>query len=143
YRQRSPVRDAKSRRPRSVPPWPAPAVVAGPTPGRRLRFAAGAICAFARRTYILAGDTTRTGRMVDEAQQPQRAGPILHFRGMAGQEVRLAAIVIRPRDEPPPPPIRLPRAEIAPRRIAEIAQAAVWRHDFTLTPAEGGYEFEG
>ncbi|SIQ80540.1 PhoD-like phosphatase [Paracoccus thiocyanatus] len=81
--------------------------------------------------------------MVDKAQQPQRAGPILHFRGMAGQGVRLAAIVIRPKDEPPPPPIRLPGAEIAPRRIAEIAQLAVWRHDFTLTPAQGGYEFEG
>ncbi|WEJ82039.1 alkaline phosphatase family protein (plasmid) [Paracoccus versutus] len=81
--------------------------------------------------------------MMDEAQQPGRAGPILHFRGMAGQGIRLAAIVIRPKDEPAPPPIRLSGSEIPARRIAEIAGIAAWRHDFTLTPADRGYEFEG
>lgn len=80
--------------------------------------------------------------MTDE-QTPQHAGPILHFRGMQGQGMRLAAIVIRPHDAAPPAPIRAGGTSIAPRRIAAFGGASVWRHDFTLSADDTGYEFEG
>ncbi|WP_085501647.1 alkaline phosphatase D family protein [Paracoccus sp. J56] len=79
--------------------------------------------------------------MMDEAQEPGHAGPILHFRGMAGGGIRLATIIIRPLNAPAPPSLRVSTAGVAPVRIAEIANVAIWRHDFTLTPADRGYEF--
>ncbi|WJS84285.1 alkaline phosphatase D family protein [Paracoccus sp. TOH] len=77
-----------------------------------------------------------------EGRQPAQAGPILHFRGIEGQAIRLAAIVIR-RDDTAPGSLRAAGAEIAPRRLAAIAGITAWRYDFTLAAGDPGYELEG
>nr|WP_233253116.1 alkaline phosphatase D family protein [Paracoccus binzhouensis] len=66
----------------------------------------------------------------------------MHFRGIEGRAIRLAAIVIRG-DDAVPGSLRASDAEIAPQRLATIAGITAWRYDFTLAAGDPGYELEG
>lgn len=80
---------------------------------------------------------------MSSSQCADRAGPILHFRGHGPEGLRLAAILIRPQDDPPPGELRLRAGNVAAARLAEIDGLVLWRYDFTLGPDDDGYELEG
>ncbi|WP_206454722.1 alkaline phosphatase D family protein [Aurantimonas marina] len=78
-----------------------------------------------------------------------RVGPILYARGGDGHRNRLAALVVRPEtDEPPPLHVGEEGVAIKPRPIATLFGVVVWRYDFSLPagrPAAyrlGGERFE-
>lgn len=75
--------------------------------------------------------------------QIRHAGPILHFRGHGPDGMRLAAVSIRPRDDPAPGPVTTGAGEVLPAKLAEIAGLALWRHDFILRAGEPGYRLDG
>lgn len=76
-------------------------------------------------------------------QQSGFAGPILHFRGCDADGVHLAAITVRPEAAPPPGAVTTGGGAVQPVLLAQVAGLSVWRHDFTLTEAEGGYALDG
>ena len=76
-------------------------------------------------------------------QQSGFAGPILHFRGCDADGVHLAAITVRPDAAPRPGAVTTGAGAVQPVLLAQVAGLSVWRHDFTLTEAEGGYALDG
>ncbi|WP_234855215.1 alkaline phosphatase D family protein [Paracoccus everestensis] len=76
-------------------------------------------------------------------QQSGFAGPILHFRGCDADGVHLAAITVRPEAAPPPGAVTTGGGAVQPVLLAQVAGLSVWRHDFTLAEAEGGYALDG
>jgi hypothetical protein len=76
-------------------------------------------------------------------QQSGFTGPILHFRGCDADGVHLAAITVRPDAAPPPGAVTTGGGAVQPVLLAQVAGLSVWRHDFILTEAEGGYALDG
>ncbi|MBK4215955.1 alkaline phosphatase family protein [Paracoccus caeni] len=77
------------------------------------------------------------------APSTRHAGPILHFRGCDPDGLRLAAVHILPETEPAPAAIRTATTEVTPRLLTTLDGLNLWRHDFTLTADEGGYDLGG
>ncbi|MDF9304666.1 alkaline phosphatase D family protein [Tritonibacter mobilis] len=65
-------------------------------------------------------------------------GPILYYRGLEGDALQLAAMVMLPIGERPET-LRTDAGDHAPTLLREIGRSAVWRYDFGLTPSCGSY----
>ncbi|GLP86069.1 alkaline phosphatase D family protein [Tritonibacter mobilis] len=67
-----------------------------------------------------------------------RLGPILYYRGLKGDALQVAAMVLLPIGEEPDL-LEAGDAQHAPKLLREIGRNAIWRYDFTLTQSNGTY----
>ncbi|MDO6587947.1 alkaline phosphatase D family protein [Salipiger sp. 1_MG-2023] len=72
----------------------------------------------------------------------ERVGPVLFFRGMEGQGVRLAALLVCPAGEQPGP-LRAGGQDVAPQRLTSCAGRVAWRYDFALGAGDPAYALGG
>jgi len=67
-----------------------------------------------------------------------RLGPILYYRGLDGDALSLAALVLLPIGETPDA-LQAGGEAHAPQLLREIGRNAIWRYDFTLSQDAGAY----
>ena len=79
----------------------------------------------------------------DIPEAPDRIGPVLVLRRVAGGRAEIAALVLRPEGETPGP-ITAEGAAVAPRRLAACDGVAAYRYNLSLpVDSATGYRFEG
>ncbi len=71
-----------------------------------------------------------------------RLGPVLYYRGLEGEALKLAALVLLPIGKAPGT-LRADGKDHEPTCLREIGRNAIWRFDFALGQGSGGYSYGG
>jgi len=80
--------------------------------------------------------------MPDRRTTTDHLGPVLYLQGVAGTEMKLSVLHLRPRSAPMPA-IRTAAGSVVPRVILAVADMLVWQAVLTVAPEQPWYESDG